>query len=229
MAKRKSSGGGSILYGVLAGLLIGLMVAAAVAYYVVKTPSPFVDKASRTPDKAAPAESSVAPDPNAGLGGRTDNTSGVPPVDVPSVSEDSTASSQIPAGKPAETTDDLGALIATLPQASTSSTRPARPSQVNRDAQSKPDVPKAEAPKADNAASGGTYYLQVGSFKAMSDAETMRARIIMLGMTAEIQHAEVNGAQMNRVRVGPFSRLDDMNRVRAKLGEEKIPAVVVRQ
>ena len=50
-----------------------------------------------------------------------------------------------------------------------------------------------------------------------------------MGMPVEIQRAEVNGMQVNRVRVGPYARLDDMNRSRARLGEEKIPATVIRQ
>ena len=69
----------------------------------------------------------------------------------------------------------------------------------------------------------------MGSFKARSDAETLRAKLILMGISSEIQQAEVGGGQVHRVRVGPFSRLDEMNRVRARLGEEKIPAVVVRQ
>ncbi|AHV93986.1 sporulation related domain protein [Bordetella holmesii ATCC 51541] len=41
--------------------------------------------------------------------------------------------------------------------------------------------------------------------------------------------AEVNGVQINRVRVGPFARLDDMNRARSRLGEDKIESTVVKQ
>ena len=51
----------------------------------------------------------------------------------------------------------------------------------------------------------------------------------MMGMPAEIQRAEVNGAQFNRVRVGPFARIDDMNKTRAQLSEAKLPTTVVRQ
>ena len=55
MVKRKSSGGGSTLYGVLAGLLIGLVAAVVVAFYVIKSPMPFVDKASRSPEASSAA------------------------------------------------------------------------------------------------------------------------------------------------------------------------------
>ena len=114
--------------------------------------------------------------------------------------------------------DDLGALIATLPQ--TGSQAPAAASSSSKPAA------KSETPTV---AGSGPYYLQVGSFRVLEDAEALRARILLMGMPVEIQRAEVNGMQVNRVRVGPFAKLDDMNRTRSKLGEEKISSTVVRQ
>ena len=57
----------------------------------------------------------------------------------------------------------------------------------------------------------------------------MRAQMILLGLPVQIQRAEVNGMQVNRVRVGPYERLDDMNKARARLAQEKITANVIRQ
>ena len=226
MAKRNSSGGGgSTVYGVLAGLLIGLMVAAAVAYYVVKAPSPFVDKASRQPDPTAKPDPRNAPDPNAALGGARDASSTPPPAisDAP-LNPSAEKSADAASGKKPASQDELGALIATL--APTSPTD--RPTRVEK--------PKAEPRKESTTSTtssqqnaGGTYYLQAGSFKVLEDAETLRARLIMMGMQVEIQRAEVNGIQFNRVRVGPFAKIDDMNKVRARLGEEKIATTVIRQ
>jgi cell division protein FtsN len=244
MVKRKSSGGGSgiggIVYGVLAGLLIGLMIAASVAYYLKKSPLPFVDKVSRSPDRTSlPGSVTDAPDPNAAFGNRTGGNPETSPVDVPKVSEEpgtSTAPSSV-ASKSADTKDDLGDLIATLQPVPQSSNRSQTTPSSVKDPVAKADIPKPEASKVETgksvdagaSASGGSYYLQVGSFKARSDAETLRAKLILMGISSEIQQAEVGGNQVHRVRVGPFNRLDEMNRVRARLGEEKIPAVVVRQ
>lgn len=229
MAKRNSSGGGgSTMYGVLAGLLIGLMVAAAVAYYVVKAPSPFVDKASRQPEATTKPDPRNAPDPNAGLGAKEATPIPSTAINEAPLTVPGEKNAAVPSGKkPAATQDDLGALIATLTP--TSPTEP--PARVEK--------PKAE-PRKEPAASpsssstsqqsgGGTYYLQVGSFKVLEDAEALRARLIMMGMQVEIQRAEVNGIQFNRVRVGPYAKIDDMNKIRARLGEEKIPTTVVRQ
>ena len=235
MAKQKSSGG--ILYGVLAGVLLGVAVAAAVAYYVIKAPMPFVDKASRTPESQATPDPRNAPDPNAGLAGR--DASGLPPpavgdaplIPIPSAPPQSSGKADAPS-------DDLGALIATLKRPGNTTTATPAPASPRASQPTAPAEPTPSASASSGTSSGtvsgaagqsGTYFLQVGSFRVLEDAETLRARIIMMGMPVEIQRAEVNGLQVNRVRVGPFARIDDMNRTRAKLGEVKIPATVVRQ
>jgi cell division protein FtsN len=213
MAKHKSSGG-STLYGLLAGLVIGLMVAAGVAYYVVKAPMPFYDKASRTPDAPGAPDPRQAPDPNAGMGGRDTGTTAAAP--------DSAAPA---AGSAPGSGDALGSLIATL-----TPTAPAAGggATVNPRPKAEPLAPPPSQPQT-APATGGPYFLQVGSFRVLEDAESLRARILLLGMPVEIQRAEVNGLQVNRVRVGPFARIDDMNQIRTKLGQEKIPTAVVRQ
>jgi cell division protein FtsN len=238
MARHKSSGGGSTLYGVLAGLLIGLMVAAGVAYYVVKAPSPFLDKASRSPDAPAGTSPGNAPDPNAGLGNR-DVAAGAPlNPDAGAQAPAESSSRQAPPGR---ASDDLGALIATLTPTTPATPPASAPSSSKAPVALPPpksanSTPKSEArtetPAAGNssqATTGAPYYLQVGSFKVLEDAETLRARIILMGMPVDIQRAEVNGVQFNRVRVGPFTKIDEMNKTRARLGEEKIPTAVMRQ
>jgi|LauGreDrversion2_5_1035112.scaffolds.fasta_scaffold09034_3 cell division protein FtsN len=227
MVKRKSSGGGSTLYGVLAGLLIGLIAAAAVAFYVIKSPMPFVDKASRSPDTTSSIDPRNAPDPNAGLGGR-----GTGPVTEPSSPDQPTgeiagASSSRPAAAP----DALGALIATLTPSSSASSQSsqARPPTRAEPAPAAPAASSASNLSGSTTAASGPYFLQVGSFRVLEDAEALRAKILLMGMSVEIQRAEVNGLQVNRVRVGPFARIDDMNQTRTRLGQEKIPTAVVRQ
>jgi cell division protein FtsN len=56
----------------------------------------------------------------------------------------------------------------------------------------------------------------------------MKARLLMLGFDASVQSAQVNGGTVNRVRMGPFKGIDEMNRARSRLAEEKIDTSVVR-
>ncbi|WAI84075.1 MULTISPECIES: SPOR domain-containing protein [Achromobacter] len=225
---RRSAGeSGSTLYGALAGLLLGLIVAAVVAFYVTKAPVPFVDRASRQGDTGKLPDPRQAPDPNAGLYGR-DGAAGAPPTGPTATAPMPLPGAGTPS-KPDETPsrlDDLGALIATLP--STNKPQAAAPSQ-SASAAPTPLSKPAPAAKAAAPAATGTYYLQAGAFRGESDAESLRARIILLGLPVAVQKAEVNGKPLNRVRVGPFARLDDMNRARGRLGENKIETAVVRQ
>ncbi|KRC71707.1 rare lipoprotein A [compost metagenome] len=229
---RRSSGeSGSTLYGALAGLLIGLIVAAVVAFYVTKAPVPFVDRASRQGDTGKLPDPRQAPDPNAGLYGR-DGAAGAPPS-----GPTATAPAPLPgAGAPAKgdetpsRLDDLGALIATLPTSKAAPAAPAPAAAAAPTPVSKPaPAATAAAKPAPNAAATGTYYLQAGAFRGENDAESLKARIILLGLPVAVQKADLNGKPINRVRVGPFARLDDMNRARGRLGENKIETAVVRQ
>jgi cell division protein FtsN len=255
MAKRKpankrSSERGSTLYGVLAGLLIGLVVAAVVAFYVTRAPVPFVDHATRERNETPLPDLRNAPDPNSGLYGKDGAAGNAPtgptattPAPVPGVQ---------PATPPAEQKpDDLGALIATLPTTPPAAEPPrvvvaekaAPKSEKTEKAVEKapekpaertpPRPPQAVASAAPTAKGGkeaaGNYFLQAGAYRGSDEAEALKARIILLGLPAAVQRAEVNGKSINRVRVGPFARLDDMNRARSRLGENKIEAAVVRQ
>jgi cell division protein FtsN len=235
--KASRSSAGSTLYGVLAGLLLGLAIAAAVAFYVTRAPMPFVDKASRQHEPGKMPDLSQV-NPNQGLSGGTVT---VPPVPAPSDLDDAAS----------KKSDDLGALIASLPAdgkepAAAASPAPApaatpapvapAPASAAKPAASTPapivSLPPAAAPKAATpapAASGEVYFLQAGAYKQSADAEAARARVLLLGLKAVVQRAEVNGAQWYRVRVGPYTKLDDMNRARVKLADNKIQSTIVRQ
>jgi len=57
------------------------------------------------------------------------------------------------------------------------------------------------------------YYLQVGSFKDTEDAESLKAKIAMLGMEAYVQSADLSEKGMwHRVRVGPFTKIDTIKK-----------------
>lgn len=223
----------------LAGLLIGLVVAAVVAFYVTQAPVPFVDRATREPSQNnRPPDPRQAPDPNSGLYGR-DGAAGLPhggpTADQPAPPPIGGQQASTPSAQP---DDAVGALIASLPPQQQSATPPAprqnaSPSAATGTIQpaaqtADRSAPKAAAP-APAAASSGSYFLQVGAFRVAEDAENRRVEMLLLGLPAEIQKADVNGVLVNRVRVGPFERLDDMNRTRARLAADNITSTVIRQ
>ena len=56
----------------------------------------------------------------------------------------------------------------------------------------------------------------------------MLARVVLPGLPVRIETGESSGAPINRVRVGPFKGIDEMNRARTRLGDDKIESTVVR-
>lgn len=219
------------MFGLLAGLIIGLAIAAGVAYYVTKAPMPFVDKASREKSLTQPPANV---DPNLALNGKDDP--GVSPIpDGPLASAPRPVQPGEAPGQPAPSlNDEIGALLVTLgapePSAKTPAATPAKPAApaaTEAQAQKKPPAaPKAAETKP--ASTQTTYYLQAGAFRSGNDAEAVKAQILLLGLPVQVQKAQVNGATVNRVRVGPFKGIDEMNRSRARLASAKIESTVVR-
>ncbi len=245
--KRRSSksgkSGGVTLYGVVLGLLLGLAAAVAVALFVTQVPMPFVDKASRGEPKVLLPDVRDAPDPNIGLQGRSSPAvpgtalpgtaapgAGAPGTAIPGTgvtpSGESPAPGQAPGQPGAPGTDDLGNLIARLGQ---ESARVENQVSTPKPVATPSPPPPAPEPQASASGKQGTYYLQAGAFRAANDAEAMRARVLMLGFSAHVEAANVNGSTVHRVRVGPFKGLDEMNKARSRLGGEKIETSVVRQ
>lgn len=105
---------------------------------------------------------------------------------------------------------------------------PAAPAGSPPVAVAPPTAPPAAAPdsKGDDRA---TYLLQAGAFRSSSEAESMKAKLALIGFEARVLTADVNGQTMYRVRIGPYAQLDAMNRARARLAENGIEASVVRQ
>ena len=218
-----SNGGGSTLFGIIIGLILGLAAAALVAFYITKAPMPFNDKATRAAPNVLLPEVRDAPDPNLGLYPQrpASETDGLRPI-IP------------PSGGIRNDADVLGELIATLPDATTPPvvpppTTPSAPQTAAPAANN--NAPKAVAmiPPAPPKAAAQRYFLQAGAFRSATDADATKARILMLGLPAEVQVAEVNGTTLNRVRVGPFNGVDAMNQARITLGNEQIATSVVRQ
>jgi cell division protein FtsN len=85
----------------------------------------------------------------------------------------------------------------------------------------------AKTPAAAQADSS-SYLLQVGSFRDNSDAEQLKARLALLGVTARIQSVTVNDATWHRVRVGPVNGLRAADDMRTRLSANGIESLVMK-
>jgi len=75
---------------------------------------------------------------------------------------------------------------------------------------------------------GSQYVLQAGSFSRYPDADRVKAQLALIGITATVQPVTVDGVEYHRVRIGPISDPDELDRLRSRLRHEKIEAVVMR-
>lgn len=193
-------GGNPLLTGVLVGMVIGVGMAAGLAWYVMKSPSPFVQK-----------EPVVAK----------------PPVDIgkPAVPAETTApqtrsavaASGVVDGKPRfefykVLTDKQDATVAA----------PAKPAD-------KPQPAKPQTVDSKPAAANEPYFLQAGSFSNAGDAEKLKARLALLGIEASTQTATIpDKGVWHRVRLGPYKNADEMNQARSLLKQNGVDATPMR-
>jgi cell division protein FtsN len=200
---------GGFALGLVVGLLVGLALALAVALYVTKAPVPFVDRVpQRTPEQdAAEAERNKRWDPNGPLAGR-------PPVRQEAPASAPSAA-PAPAAAPASAARDPAAILAG---------RPVPP------AAGSPVAPSASAPLAPATAASEPfrYFVQVGAYSRMDDAEQQRARLAMLGFAAQISEREQGGRTVYRVRLGPFDRKELADAAQERLKTNDVESALVR-
>lgn len=107
----------------------------------------------------------------------------------------------------------------------------AKPDLVTSGVTSEPPSSPATAPAQPETkpVSQALYFLQLGSFKNRDDAEQLRAKLAFLGTESEVSVGEVNGATVNRVRVGPFSSANAAYQARVPLTKGGFDAAVVKE
>ena len=74
----------------------------------------------------------------------------------------------------------------------------------------------------------GVYVLQVGSYKNFADADRVRAKLALQGVDAKVQKVSIDNDTWHRIRIGPISNLDELNRMRAILHKADVDALVIR-
>jgi cell division protein FtsN len=93
----------------------------------------------------------------------------------------------------------------------------------------RPSEPAAATPAGREGSDPFSYFVQVGAFGRMEDAEQQRARLAMLGFSARITEREQGGGRtVYRVRVGPFDRKDEADSARDRLNGSGMESSLVR-
>jgi cell division protein FtsN len=73
------------------------------------------------------------------------------------------------------------------------------------------------------------YFLQVGAFKTEQEADNMKAKLALLGLEAVVQTVNTpdNGV-WHRVRVGPYTEIDQITKVRTDLASNGFKADLIK-
>lgn len=184
--------------GILIGLIVGLVVAAGIAWYLNSKPGQFktADQVPLTPEPVAQSPATT-------------------------VSEPRPAAPSKPAPRPEAARPEPARPAAAPP--------PPSPQPVPKATKPPPAKPTAEAPPA--AGSDFTFFdilpgekpakpagaklprevwwLQVAALKEAKDADRLKARLALLGLSVQVQPVASGEATLHRVRVGPFKTEDE--------------------
>ena len=231
------------MLGLIIGALVGLGIALAVAVYVTKVPVPFMNKSlpHGSDNDAAEAKKNRDWNPNAPLAGKNPAKSApapapVIPAEVAPEPEPPVASSvpdpanPSPGGRPAVA--ERGVKPPKTPASATPTPAPAvaaKPARPVAPADPLGDLARARSEASPSATSDPfSYFIQAGAYRTPEDAEQQRARLLLLGMQARVTEREQAGRTVYRVRVGPFDKKDDADRIKDRLDNSSIETALVR-
>lgn len=86
-----------------------------------------------------------------------------------------------------------------------------------------------DAPAGSTAAAKEAFYLQAGAFQSAPDADNLKARLALLGVQASIETTAVpDKGLMHRVRIGPYTSVEELNRTRDSLKQNGVPTTLVK-
>lgn len=91
-------------------------------------------------------------------------------------------------------------------------------------AAAKASVASTSAAPSDNA----RYILQAGSFGASGDAEAIKAKLAMLGLSARVESAQISGRTVYRVRLGPYGTASELADAKRKLDSNGLNAIAIK-
>lgn len=83
---------------------------------------------------------------------------------------------------------------------------------------STPDTREARVP----------LFLQAGSFSTAADADNQKAKLAFMGIQSAVQQVMIEDRTLYRVRIGPYYKIDDLNKVRSDLAKSGIEAQLSR-
>ncbi|MBL8430424.1 MAG: SPOR domain-containing protein [Dechloromonas sp.] len=196
--KKKAAGG--TLVGMFIGLVIGVALAAGVVWYLNKSPLPFVDRAQP---------------PARGEGANGKNGQPAQPLALP--------------GKPGDPIPEKRFQFYDILPGKADAVPDKAPKADAKKEEPKKDEPKKDDVKKEEPKESKTpLFLQAGSFSTAQDADNQKAKLAFMGVEAVVQQVMIQDKTFYRVRVGPYTKIDELNKVRAELAKSGIEAQLAK-
>ena len=98
--------------------------------------------------------------------------------------------------------------------------------QVRKAPPPRPQEPQQATPPK-SAGSGKRYIVQVSSFRSSKDANTLKAKLGLLGLRARVNKANIKGSTWYRVQLGPYSNAAAMQDVRKQLASSGYQSLAI--
>ncbi len=219
---RKGSNGGGLWTGLLLGLIIGVASIGGVVWYLNKGNSASAGKTTQQASAAVTETAAELLAPGTHLTSKDASTAGgdatqpaAPATNPTAVPAPAKHAASAPQGKTADKDGQRFDFYKILPG--------------NGDSVPNHDVPAKSAQEQNAAPAAKGVWLQLGAFQNQDDADNLKAKLAMVGVEAKIQSVNLAGKGMvHRVRIGPFARPEEMDRMRAQLKADGIAATVVK-
>ncbi|QOW19406.1 SPOR domain-containing protein [Lysobacter ciconiae] len=107
-------------------------------------------------------------------------------------------------------------------------TTPAASTAATTSPAATPAAAAAEPRPVAAAADGSRYLLQAGAFQASGQAEELKAQLAMMGLSARVEPAQINGNTVYRVRMGPYGSAGDLADAKRKLASSGVSAMAIK-
>jgi len=185
---RKRSTGGFLL-GLFVGVMLGLGVSLAIAFYLNRTPIPFLTQKPKQADKDDKALA------------RTPAIAGLP------------QGSAAPAAGAEKPKFDFYRILP-------GSEEPVSDKELRE---------RLRAARSQQDAGKDVYFIQAGSFQNPADADNQKARLAILGFESSVEPANLpDKGTWYRVRLGPYKKVEEINKLRQALAQNGIDANLVK-
>ena len=189
--KPTQKNGSPMLAGILVGMVVGVALAGGMAWFIMKSPSPFVNKDIDVKPSVEIAKQLVAPAETV-----------KPKASTAEVKSSADAASGVADAKPRF---EFYKVLTDKTDAAT-------------DASAKSAGAPAKSVDKTAETKAAAKYLQAGAFTNAADAENLKATLAMKGLEANVQTVTLPGkGEMHRVRVGPFQSEQEMSSARGTL------------